>query len=83
LISADERKTIKPASAGGQGNKSSYFLLPPANSRTAGGQKYIVQGIFFKFALGNVFSYHRLVNDTSPDHITDIHGIYGGDEYAM
>ena len=56
LIFADEKKTIKPASAGGQGNPIEILfharLLKIFNTIIAGGQKYIVQGIFFKFALG-------------------------------
>lgn len=52
-IYTDEKKTIKPASAGGQGNMPPLSLLcRPLIIFTAGGQKYIVQGIFFKFALG-------------------------------
>jgi hypothetical protein len=43
-----ERKTIKPINAGG----------------VAGGEKFLVGKIFFKFAV-------------------DLHGIYGGDSFAM
>eukprot|EP00727_Mastigamoeba_balamuthi_P010015 m51a1_g5636 hypothetical protein (858) ;mRNA; r:832057-834976 len=39
-------------------------LLPIEAGGAAGGQKYLVEGIFFKFAV-------------------DVHGLYGGDEYAM
>ena len=63
LIFADEKKTIKPASAGGQGNPIEILfharLLKIFNTIIAGGQKYIVQGIFFKFALGMFFTLPR------------------------
>jgi len=51
-----EKKTVKPVAAGGQGV---HFLLNYSIAwltlfSQAGGEKYVVQGIFFKFALGAI-----------------------------
>ena len=48
-----ERKIVKPVAVGGQGELWYItFCIRLLSFFLAGGEKYIVQGIFFKFALG-------------------------------
>lgn len=63
-----QNKTIKPVSAGGQGTISlSTFIC--GKYAIAGGEKYIVQGIFFKFALGTL-TFCSLGGVISPNRIS-------------